>query len=162
MAASDDDFDIRPKKKRREDPDLDITPMIDITFLLLAFFVMVSKMDPQMAVKLPEAKFGSNIPEKNCVVLVVIPSENDESVFQIFKGRSKDEADLVTGVEDTDKELEIADFVESEFSKRPTLEAVLIKGEGTVKTGIIEVVKRGVGKSELARTRKLYVGVEDK
>lgn len=159
MANKEEDFDIRKKQKRDEDADLDITPMIDITFLLLAFFVMVSKMDPQMAVKLPEAKFGSNIPEKNCVVLVVVPGDEPDE-YRIYKGRSMDDADRVADGEATDQEAEIADYVENEFSKRPKLEAVLIKGEGEVSTGAIEIAKRGAGGSELARTRRLYVGVE--
>ncbi len=35
------------KKKKAEEADLDITPMIDVTFLLLIFFMVASKMDPQ-------------------------------------------------------------------------------------------------------------------
>lgn len=159
MANSEENFDIGRKRKRSEDADLDITPMIDITFLLLAFFVMVSKMDPQLAVKLPEAKFGSSVPEKNCVVLVVVAGDTPEE-YKIFKGRSMDEKDQVANGEETDQEAEIAEYVENEFSKRPKLEAVLIKGEGQVSTGAIEVAKRGAGKSDLARTRQLYVGVE--
>ena len=59
------------RKTKTEDAELDITPMIDITFLLLAFFVMVSKMDPTTAVDLPKAQYGFTVPEKNCVVFVV-------------------------------------------------------------------------------------------
>ena len=157
--AKEEDFDIRKNKKRDDDAEMDITPMIDITFLLLAFFVMVSKMDPQLAVALPEAKFGTNVPEKNCVVLVVIPGETPDE-YKIFKGRSMDEKDQVVDGEVTDQEADIAEYVENEFSAHPKLEAVLIKGEGEVSTGAIEVAKRGAGGSELARTRKLYVGVE--
>ncbi|MDB4778201.1 biopolymer transporter ExbD [bacterium] len=159
--AKDEEFDIRKDKRRDEDAEMDITPMIDITFLLLAFFVMVSKMDPQMAVALPEAQFGTNVPDKNCVVLVVVAGDTPDS-YLIFKGRSKDPEDQVAEGEETDQEAEIADYVENEFSSHPKLEAVLIKGEGQVLTKAIEVAKRGAGGSELARSRKLFVGVESK
>lgn len=159
--AKEEEFDIRKKGRRDDDAEMDITPMIDITFLLLAFFVMVSKMDPQLAVDLPEAQFGTNVPDKNCVVLVVVPGETPDS-YIIYKGRSKDPEDQVADGDPSDQEAEIADYVEGEFSRRPKLEAVLIKGEGLATVAAIEVAKRGAGKSELAQTRKLYVGVESK
>ena len=34
-----------PRKRRFDDAEMDITPMIDITFLLLIFFLVASKMD---------------------------------------------------------------------------------------------------------------------
>ena len=48
------DVAFQPPKKKREESELDITPMIDITFLLLAFFVVVSKMDPTLAIPVPK------------------------------------------------------------------------------------------------------------
>ena len=63
--------EIKLRKTIREDAELDITPMIDVVFLLLAFFVVVSKMDPTTAVDLPKAQYGFAVPEKNCVVFVV-------------------------------------------------------------------------------------------
>ena len=54
-----------PKKERNpDDGELDITPMIDVTFLLLAFFVVVSKMDPSASVALPIASYGQSVQEK--------------------------------------------------------------------------------------------------
>ena len=49
--------EVKPRREMGDD-ELDITPMIDIVFLLLAFFVVVSKMDPKPAVDLPIAKYG--------------------------------------------------------------------------------------------------------
>ena len=46
---ADEETGIAPRKTRTEEAELDITPMIDVTFLLLAFFVFVSKMDPTTA-----------------------------------------------------------------------------------------------------------------
>lgn len=151
--------DVLPRRKMKDEADLDITPMIDITFLLLAFFVMVSKMDPQLPVKLPQALNGDPIPEKNCVVLVVIKGAGEDE-YKIYKGRTKDDAAIVAATEPIDQEAEIADYVESTLSRMPKLQGVMIKAEGEVKTGVIETVKRGVAGSELALTRQLYVAVE--
>ena len=63
-----------PKRKRNpDDGELDITPMIDITFLLLAFFVVASKMDPQAAIELPKASYGVSVP----CLLYTSPSPRD-------------------------------------------------------------------------------------
>ena len=152
-----------PKRKRNpDDGELDITPMIDVTFLLLAFFVVVSKMDPQAAVPLPKASYGESVPDKNCVVLILVLDENGEKA-EIYKGRSmNDDSKVADGDEETIEE-EIAEYVEEQFSNDPTKSAVLIKAAGDCKTGMVEMVKRGIGKSELARadSRRIYVGIEE-
>ena len=157
--ALDEQFQLS-KRKKREDADLDITPMIDITFLLLAFFVMVSKLDPQLPIDMPQAQFGTSVPEKNCVVLVVAKGETEDS-FRIFKGSAMDKAGQVAPGEDTEMEAEIGEFVEDQFSQNPNLVGVLIKGEGDTTAGAIDVAKRGAGKSKLARDRLLYIGVAE-
>ena len=66
-----------PKRKRNpDDGELDVTPMIDVTFLLLAFFVVVSKMDPQANVPLPVASFGYSAKEKECVTIILTVDES--------------------------------------------------------------------------------------
>ena len=149
-----------PKRKRNpDDGELDITPMIDVTFLLLAFFVVVSRMDPQAAVPLPKASYGFSVPDKNCVTLVVMSDGADGAI--VYKGRSMSTDSKVAAVDEEEKEAEIGDFVENELSAFPTKSAVLIKADGEVRTGAVEMVKRGIALSELAKTRKIYVGVKE-
>lgn len=161
MSSDDSEFDIRPRKTKTEEAELDITPMIDIVFLLLAFFVMVSKMDPQVAVDLPIAQYGESVPEKNCVVFVVTPGDQPGTA-KIFKGRSTDEGNLIQGTEKIDIENEVTAYVEEQLSAEPQLQAVLIKAEGDVRHGNVELVRRGVSASSLAETRQIYVGVDEK
>ena len=151
--------DVLPRRKTEDEADLDITPMIDITFLLLAFFVMVSKMDPQMPVDLPASQNGETVPEKNCVVLVILKGEGDMD-YTILKGRTKDDANRIQSDEPIEQEREIAEYVENTLSSNPKIQAVLIKAEGEVKTGAVETAKRGIAASELGRTRNLFVAVE--
>ncbi len=149
-----------PKRKRNpDDGELDITPMIDVTFLLLAFFVVVSRMDPQAAVPLPKASYGFSIPDKNCVTLVLMSDGADGAI--IYKGRSMSPDSKVAPADEQDQEAEIGDFVENELSAHPTKSAILIKADGEVRTGAVEMLKRGIANSELAKTRKIYVGVEE-
>ncbi len=49
------------KKKKLDDGDLDITPMIDVTFLLLIFFMVASTMEPSSEAKLAPARYGDGV-----------------------------------------------------------------------------------------------------
>lgn len=161
MSSDDSEFDILPRKTKTEEAELDITPMIDIVFLLLAFFVMVSKMDPQVAVDLPVAKYGESVPEKNCVVFVVTPGDEPDTA-KIYKGRSTADANLIQATEKIDIENEVTGYVEIQLSAEPQIQAILIKAEGEVRHGNIELVRRGISSSSLAETRQIYVAVDEK
>jgi len=147
-----------PKRKRNpDDGELDITPMIDITFLLLAFFVVASKMDPQAAIELPKASYGIAVPEKAAVTLLITLEEGGG--YRIFKGKS--ENNPVTATDPEGIEEEITKFVQDELGANPEKTSVLIKAAGEVKTGTVEMVRRGVAGSEMAADRKVYVGVKE-
>ena len=161
MNSDESEVDIQPRKTKTEEGELDITPMIDIVFLLLAFFVMVSKMDPQVAVALPVAQYGESIPEKNCVVFVVTPGDQPDTA-KIYKGRSTDDSALIQGTEKIDIENEITGYVEERLSSEPQIQAVMIKAEGDVLHGNVELVRRGISASSLAETRQIYVAVDEK
>lgn len=62
------------KPRQREDVDLDITPMIDMVFLLLIFFLVTSTPDQQTSVELPEAQHG------------VAVTQNDSVIFTLAEG----------------------------------------------------------------------------
>lgn len=154
----------QPRKHRQDDAELDITPMIDITFLLLSFFVVASKMDPSAAVPVPVAKFGETVSEKNCVCLLVFEGPTPDEP-RIFRGRSNEEKDRFTNLEPTALEEEIGQYVETELSKRPNVEGILIKAAGGVRSGSVETVYRGVSRAISTLSdefkRPLYVGVEE-
>jgi biopolymer transport protein ExbD len=160
MKTMEVETDIRPRKTKTENADLDITPMIDITFLLLAFFIMVSKMDPQASVDLPPAKYGQSVPEKNCVVFIVKQGATPETP-NIYRGRAAKDDELITATDPIEREGQVADYVESRLSSAPQIQAILIKAEGDVRTGAVETIKRGIAGSDLGKTRQVYVAVED-
>lgn len=150
-----------PKPKRNpDDGELDMTPMIDVTFLLLAFFVVVSKMDPQAAVALPLASYGDSIQDKDAVTLIVVLDSLTGENVEIYKGRSMAKDTKVADGDEESQETDIGEYVENQLSRYPTKNVILIKAEGQVKTGMVEMVKRGIGQSELAQSRTIYVGIE--
>ena len=48
------------KKKKKDEADLDITPMIDVVFLLLIFFMVTSTMQGTPDRAIPPASSGTN------------------------------------------------------------------------------------------------------
>ena len=165
-----------PKRKRNpDDGELDVTPMIDVTFLLLAFFVVVSKMDPQASVPLPKASYGVAISDKECVTLIMAFGEFEGTSFiktgkdvdtkdmtpKIFLGVKMNQDSAVPDGEEEGQKEAIGDYVENEFANYPLKKFVLVKAAGNCKTGSVELVKQGVIRSQLALDREIYVGIEE-
>lgn len=160
MSKTETQLTLKKRKQNPDDGELDITPMIDITFLLLAFFVVVSKMDPQQAVDLPRATFGVSVQDKDSVVVIVGKAEG-AAENQIFLGRSKEATIAVTATDPDDIEEAVAEYIQAELSANPEKDAVMIKAEGDVKVGLVETVRKGIAKAELSESRKLYAGIKE-
>lgn len=62
---------VLPRRPVRDTADMDITPMIDITFLLLIFFLVASVPDATTAVELPPARHGKAVNPRTSVILTV-------------------------------------------------------------------------------------------
>ena len=122
---------IKPRKAL-EDTEMDITPMIDITFLLLIFFLVASKMDESTAVQLPSTKTGMNVPVKEAVVITVAegPSDDTAAVYKgdgAAPGRELDYSSVEA------LETAIIEFVTEEAENDQKKKWVLIKGAKGVK-----------------------------
>lgn len=75
----------RRKKKKKEEAELDITPMIDVTFLLLIFFMVTSTMQATPDRDIPPSKSGQNVVKSEDVkeVAVSMPrAGGDEGEYQ--------------------------------------------------------------------------------
>ena len=64
---------VLPRRPVKDTADMDITPMIDITFLLLIFFLVCSTMDQQAGVQLPPARHGIAVDERSSVIITIEP-----------------------------------------------------------------------------------------
>jgi biopolymer transport protein ExbD len=128
---SDSNSLVPANKRKREEAEMDITPMIDVTFLLMIFFMVAAKIDPQAAVALPTAKHGEAIPEKNCVVIVI--AEGPAHTAQIYLGAGKDADTLLeSSLSLEEQEKLIGEYVDRGLNDDEK-EAVLIKAESAVK-----------------------------
>lgn len=132
--------------KRRTFPeaDLDITPMIDVTFLLLIFFMVSSTMQNEKDIDVPVAIHGTGV-EVRSAGLINIYANDPEPVIEI---------------ESVGMELTLDD-VESEVSQwyadNNDVE-VIIKAERDVPSGFVNQVVKSVTKTDGV---KFSIGVQD-
>ncbi len=126
-----------------EDAEMDITPLIDIVFLLLIFFLVSSKMDEAAAVKLPPARRGIDIAQENAIIVIVKKNELGDIVVSRRDG-SAFAADL------EQQETEIEEYVDAGLTgsapfERP-MESIILKAQGDVREGDVARVAEAIGK----------------
>ena len=135
----DDDELILPKKKLEEE-EMDITPMIDITFLLLIFFVVCSKMDPSQTGMIPDADNGVAVSAKDSAVIFVMPAGKDMVTITQMDGTefSSDEATQSS---------EIIEYITKELEKSISRNKnqVMIMGAAEVKVGEVTRIQKIIG-----------------
>jgi biopolymer transport protein TolR len=92
-----DDLTVLPRRPMEEVGEMDITPMIDITFLLLIFFIVAAKMADSGLASLPEARHGVGVPSQDCVVLTI--ALDGPQGARIYLGQGSAEVELTGGEE---------------------------------------------------------------
>lgn len=79
MAESDSEgSDYTPKQRPKMDDEIDITPMIDVTFQLLIFFMVTSTMQGTPDLDIPKSVSGGSI-EVAKVINVIVRAPVDET-----------------------------------------------------------------------------------
>jgi biopolymer transport protein ExbD len=138
MDEEEEDFAM-PRKKR-QDEEMDITPMIDITFLLLIFFVVCSTMDPTKIGGIPQADNGLAISAKNSAVIFIAPGSGDAVVLSTPSGTqfSSDEDAQAT---------EIIEYITGELEKSlgASKQYVMLFGDANVKVGQVTRIQKIIG-----------------
>ena len=150
----DDDSGVPPRAKREEE-EMDITPMIDITFLLLIFFVVASKMDPTQTGKIPEADNGIAVSAKDSAVIFIEPVGKDKVVLKRRDGSefSSDEEAQAS---------EIVEYITNELEKSisKNKDQVMLLGDGEVKVSEVTRVQKIVG-DEFQEMEFTYIAVKE-
>lgn len=131
-----DDDEIALPRKKRPDEEMDITPMIDITFLLLIFFVVASKMDPTQTGTIPSAENGLAVSAKDSAVIFVKPGSGDSAALSRLDGTefSSDEATQTS---------EIVEYVTEELETGKN--EVMLLGDQDVKVGEVTRIQQIIG-----------------
>ncbi len=132
----DDEDPVSMSKGKRVDEEVDITPMIDITFLLLIFFVVASKMDPTQTGRTPKATNGVSVSAKDSAVIFMSPGSGDKAILKNIDG----------GEFDSDEEIqttEIVEYVTEQLDRGR--KQVMILGDEDVRVGEVTRVQKIIG-----------------
>jgi biopolymer transport protein ExbD len=155
-----DDDAVEPvltRRRKLEEADMDITPMIDMTFLLLIFFIVTSKMGPKAGIELPPARQGVAAVEKNTVILTVGPGD---PFAKVYRGDSTDPKDAFAGGSAEDQENLVVAYIESEVGKSAgRKKAVLLQAEGGLKHREVARIAKAAARAEV---ENLFVGIVEK
>ncbi|XZE21367.1 ExbD/TolR family protein [Pirellulaceae bacterium SH449] len=150
-----DDSDVGPidvPKPPPVDGEMDITPMIDMTFLLLIFFILTSKMTGEKTYEIPPAKNGSLVPSKSCVSVIVSRGSGDVAIVA--------NGDGVPFSDDPDQQAaEIGEYIQLELESGRKTE-ILIRAEGNVTAGQLFKVKQAIAEV-IDENKLLHIAVQE-
>jgi biopolymer transport protein ExbD len=136
------------KRERGGPPgDLDITPMIDVTFLLLIFFMVSSNMQGTPPIDLPPAEHSTGVTVASSIVVTVKAPTGSNDSPQILLGDGKGQEASLS---------EFKAFLEEQ--QKMGLNKVVVKAEGDVPHGFVNDVARAVKDIE---GLEMFLGVGD-
>lgn len=138
----------RSRRKSSEGDELDITPMIDVTFLLLIFFMVTSNMQQTQTLQIPPAQHGIGVDKSKSTVISIFNSEGDPEIY--LSDGKKENGPVSPG--------EVTNYVRQGVSEDKYM--VIIKADRDIPSGFVEEVARAA--AEVDAELKYYVGVIDK
>ena len=162
-SLTDEDSVSLPRRRARLEGDLDITPMIDITFLLLIFFIVASRVQQSSTATLPPARYGAGVSTKTAAILTVVPGPGEHA--HVYKGDTVADTARVSATDLTDQEREIADYIEQQFAGDPPdvtpKEHVLIKAARDVRSREVSRVARAAARADTSKAIQMHFAVRE-
>ena len=149
LNSDDDVWKKRPAAGGSGD-DLDITPMIDVTFLLLIFFMVTSTMQATQDSDVPVARYGVGVDTRGATMVLVHNDGNG------LNGKSVIELKESGGT--TEITMEELTARVRERVQNGVLD-VIIKADRGVPHGFVQEVTRAVTEVD---GLKFYIGIEEK
>jgi biopolymer transport protein ExbD len=133
-------------KQPTEDDEPDITPMIDMTFLLLIFFMVTSTMKPEGALQIPAARNGVGVASEDACILSIFDDDGTPGVYLSDMER---------------KNGPVAPEQVTAYVQERKKRIVIIKSDRKVPSGFVEEVARKANESEI-EDLTFYVAVQDR
>lgn len=141
--AEEDSGPVLTRRPLDDKAELDITPMIDITFLLLIFFLVASIPDPQNAVDLARARHGQGVSKRTSFFVTIAERDGPGSAL-VYLGDGKS-GELLPD-DPAAQEERIAAEVETAFHEGKS--NVLVKAERGVREGDVLRITAAAGRVE--------------
>ncbi len=130
------------KNRKPPEADIDVTPLVDCVFLLLAFFMMTSPMKGNPDRNLPTALHGGPINPSSATTVRISEAEPNPRIY----------------LDDRESTLEdIRPFVEEGLRKGHS--TVVIKADRKIPCGLVQKVAKAITSVEGVR---FCIGVQDK
>lgn len=133
------------KQHEHVDDEPDFTAMIDMTFILLAFFIVTSTMEVSSTLTLPPARSGEGLADKATIISIWYDGDTPEVYL----------ADARTGGPATMSE--VTAYVAEGIAQQRL--RVLIKADRETPSGFVEEVARAAGRAE--GVQGFFVAVKD-
>jgi len=147
---------VLPRRRLTDSADLDITPMIDIVFLLLIFFLVASIPDTDTTPDLAPARHGKGVDPASTVVITVADRGGPGPAY-VYLGDGKGGTPLPDDVQQQ-KEL-VRAAVEDGFRKQGK-SSVLVKAERRVPAGEVNRVSTAVAEADVEGIQMYYAVLE--
>jgi biopolymer transport protein ExbD len=138
-----DDAPLTFRRRAGNDAELDVTPMIDMVFLLLIFFLVTSQPDQQTSVDLPEAHYGVPVSQLDAVVFTIGEGSVRNAPVYAADGR-------ISGTE----------LPEDASERREEIRRLVEKGRGENKGSVMIKADKNVAHREVAAIIKAASQVE--
>ncbi|MCH9655027.1 MAG: biopolymer transporter ExbD [Planctomycetes bacterium] len=130
--------------------DLDITPMIDVTFLLLIFFMVTSTMQATQDSDVPVARYGVGVDTRGATIVLVHNDGNGINGTSVIEVKESGGTTEVTTEELTAR---VREKVQNGVMD------VIIKADRGVPHGFVQEVTRAVTEVDGV---KFFIGIEEK
>ena len=127
------------------DEELDITPMIDVTFLMLIFFMVASTMQGTPDLPIPPAKSGGGVDQASATVITVL-NEGGEAIVLLGDGPRAPQGDVSS----------IASYVEQGVSEQRR--NVILKADRDLPAGYIEEIAKA---ANVEGVEAMFYGVQE-
>jgi len=147
---------VLPRRKPPVEADMDITPMIDITFLLLIFFLVASHLDSARRHDLPKARYGVAVPTDSAVIITVAKTPDGQVAY--YQGDAKAPQRRFKQTSEPELQAAIEQYVRREFSTHADKQAVILLAERGLTSGQVAVAHRG---ASAATDKKIHDAVWD-
>ena len=157
LGVLDDELCIRPRRMRPPESDIYITPIIDITFLLLIFFLVSAFLSKQAPVDLPQALYGDAVAQDESAIITIAAEGVDDSV--IYKGDGVKEDWQLASADLVAQEQELAAYIQAQFDAHPHKRHVLIKADKQVKHRHVARVSHAAGR--VLTDGRLFIAVTE-
>lgn len=149
-AGEDDDgFQPRSRRKSRE-AELEITPLIDVTFLLLIFFMVTANLQAGRDVDVPEVRHSEGVETHQATFITLLNPESEDADATILLGDGESSDSAVAELDD------VRTYVEQGLSNLRT--QVVVKAERKVPHRDVQRVAREIAAVDGIT---LHIGVQD-